>query len=137
MRLPVLFALLASLAAPAALAAGKAAESPAPVAPSPPPPYEDKLVRLSEILGSVQYLRSLCGADKDTDWRDSMQKLLDLETAGEPDRTEKLTAAFNRGYRAFAAIHTSCTPAAVKAEEQYRIDGATLATEIATRFGNL
>ncbi|MGR6466174.1 TIGR02301 family protein [Rhizobium sp. PAMB 3182] len=137
MRLPVLFVLLASFAAPAAFAAGKAAEQPAPAAPSPPPPYEDKLVRLSEILGSVQYLRSLCGTDKETNWRDSMQKLLDLETAGEPDRTAKLTAAFNRGYRAFAAIHTGCTPAAVKAEEQYRIDGATLATEIATRFGNL
>ena len=49
---------------------------------------------------------------------------------------EKLTAAFNRGYRSFAAIYTACTDSAVVAEERYRNEGATLATEITARFGN-
>jgi uncharacterized protein (TIGR02301 family) len=47
-----------------------------------------------------------------------------------------LTAAFNRGYRSFAAVHTACTDAALTAAERYRNEGATLATEIASRFGN-
>jgi uncharacterized protein (TIGR02301 family) len=65
-----------------------------------------------------------------------MQQLLDSETNGEPQRKEKLTAAFNRGYRAFASVYTDCTQAAIVAEERYRNEGATLATEITSRFGN-
>ncbi|WP_165220833.1 TIGR02301 family protein [Affinirhizobium pseudoryzae] len=100
-----------------------------------PAPYDAQLLRLAEILGSVHYLRTLCGADS-ADWRTSMQTLLDAETLNEPKRREKLTASFNRGYRAFAGVHTTCTPAARQAEERYRNEGATLAAEIATRYGN-
>lgn len=100
-----------------------------------PTPYDGQLLRLAEVLGSVHYLRSLCSAAS-ADWRSSMQNLLDAETINEPHRREKLTAAFNRGYRAFAAVHTSCTPAARKAEERYRNEGATLSGEIAARYGN-
>lgn len=98
-------------------------------------PYDQQLIRLAEILGSVHYLRTLCGAPG-SDWRTTMQKLLDTETANEPSRRERLTASFNRGYRSFAAVHTTCTPAARLAEERYRAEGATLAAEIAARYGN-
>lgn len=101
-----------------------------------PAPYDDKLGRLAEILGSVHYLRGLCNPGKEDDWRNVMQQLLDAETQNEPKRREVLTAAFNRGYRSFASVYTDCTPAAVMAEERYRIEGATLATEITARFGN-
>jgi uncharacterized protein (TIGR02301 family) len=60
-------------------------------------------------------------------WRLRMQQLLDSEAKDEPQRKEKLTAAFNRGYRAFASVYTDCTPAAIMAEERYRNEGATLA----------
>jgi len=100
-----------------------------------PAPYDDRLARLSEILGSVHYLRTLCGETR-SDWRISMQKLIDSETANEPKRREKLTAAFNRGYRSFASVHTACTATARSAEEAYRAEGATLAAEIAARYGN-
>jgi uncharacterized protein (TIGR02301 family) len=99
-------------------------------------PYDDKLTRLSEVLGSVHYLRTLCKAEGAEEWRVRMQQLLDSEAKDEPDRKEKLTAAFNRGYRAFASVYTDCTPAAIMAEERYRNEGATLATEITSRFGN-
>lgn len=99
-------------------------------------PYDEKLSRLSEVLGSVSYLRTLCKAEKSADWRQSMQQLIDSEAKDEPKRKEKFTAAFNRGYRAFASVYTDCTPAAIVAEERYRIEGATLATEITSRFGN-
>ncbi|RWX75924.1 TIGR02301 family protein [Neorhizobium lilium] len=110
--------------------------------PPPPPPVEDKpapydtqLNRLAEVLGSISYLRMLCGAQRE-DWRDAMRQFLDADTANEPKRREKLTAAYNRGYRSFAAVHTACTPAAQTAAERYRNEGATLATEITSRFGN-
>jgi uncharacterized protein (TIGR02301 family) len=104
--------------------------------PIPGVPYDDKLARFAEVLGSVHYLRTLCKAPGGDEWRNSMQQLLDSETGNEPQRKEKLTAAFNRGYRAFASVYTDCTPAAIVAEERYRNEGATLATEITSRFGN-
>ena len=121
---------------------GASAKAKAPVAEAPPPPpakptpYDDRLSRFAEILGSVHYLRSLCDPGKAEEWRSGMQTLLDVETADEPARRERLTAAFNRGYRAFASVYTQCTPAAVTAEERYRNEGATLAGEITARFGN-
>lgn len=130
--------LVAAPAASAQKAAGgvpPATSEPAKPEVEKPAPYDGQLLRLAEILGSVQYLRSLCGDDS-ADWRASMQALLDAEAANEPARRERLTASFNRGYRAFAAVHASCTPAARIAEENYRNEGATLAAEIAARYGN-
>ena len=133
------FLLLCALAQSVAAAQTKA--DPAPPAPPPdsgtPAPYDDQLLRLSEIIGSVHYLRHLCAPDSpEQDWRDKMQRLLDSETKDEPRRREQLTAAFNRGYRSFASVYTDCTPQAITAEERYRNEGATLATEITARFGN-
>ncbi len=110
-----------------------AVPAPAPVQKS--APYDAQMARLSEILGSLHYLRSLCG-EEDDDWRQAMQELLDADTAGEPTRRERLTAAFNRGYRSFASLHTTCSDTARAAEERNRNEGATLAAEIAGRFGN-
>ncbi|WP_181315812.1 TIGR02301 family protein [Rhizobium sp. JAB6] len=101
-----------------------------------PAPYDQQLSRLSEILGSIDYLRNLCSPTREDGWRGDMQQLLDTETKSEPKRREKLTAAFNRGYRSFASVYTNCTPQARLAEERYRNEGATLATEITARFGN-
>ena len=43
-------------------AAGRSRATPPPAAEGPPPPYEPQLLRLSEILGALSYLRDLCGA---------------------------------------------------------------------------
>ncbi|MCJ8519128.1 TIGR02301 family protein [Rhizobium tarimense] len=111
------------------------APAPAPAVEEKPAPYDEQLARLAEILGSIHYLRSLCG-EEGGGWRQSMQELLNADTATEPKRRERLTAAFNRGYRSFASVHTTCTGAARTAEGRYRNEGATLAAEIAARFGN-
>lgn len=124
-----------------ASAAGKAAEKteqppPAPVQVPQVVPYDRELLRLAEIMGSMHYLRSLCNPDEKDQWREKMQRLIATEAGKEPARKQKLTAAFNRGYRSFAAVHASCTGAALEAEERYRAEGATLAAEITARFGN-
>jgi uncharacterized protein (TIGR02301 family) len=111
-------------------------ETPAAARASEPAPYDDRLARLSEIVGSVHYLRTLCGdGAEDEGWRQTMQEFIAAE-APEAERGAKFTAAFNRGYRSFASVYTTCTPAAALAEERYRSEGATLAAEIIARFGN-
>jgi uncharacterized protein (TIGR02301 family) len=111
------------------------ATPPAPQVATPRAPYDDRLIRLSEIVGSVHYLRELCAEDEDSRWRTMMGELIAAE-APEADRRERLTAAFNRGYRSFASVYRSCTPSAAAAESRYRSEGATLASEIIARFGN-
>jgi uncharacterized protein (TIGR02301 family) len=106
------------------------------VAEEKPAPYDPQLVRLSEILGSVQYLRTLCKGEGEDGWRQAMQQLIDQEAANEVRRRERFTAAFNRGYRTFASVYKACTEPAVVAEQRYRAEGATLASEIVARFGN-
>ena len=108
---------------------------PPPVVEEKATPYDDRLMRMAEVLGSVHYLRNLC-IGNETEWRQMMETLLAEETANEPQRAARLTAAFNRGYRSFAATYVKCTPQAIAAEEKYRAEGATLAAEIAGRFGN-
>lgn len=101
-----------------------------------PPPYDQRLIRLAEVLGSVHYLRNLCVKEPEDVWRRSMQELIDKETVNEAKRRERMTAAFNRGYRTFASVYTTCTQPAIVAEQRYRAEGATLASEIVARFGN-
>lgn len=98
------------------------------------PPYDAALLRLSEILGALHYLRPLCGAAEASLWRDQMQGLLDDE-APSPERRTRLTAAFNRGYAGFSALYRTCTPAATVAIDRYLIEGSRLAREVTTRYG--
>ncbi|MCD2177576.1 TIGR02301 family protein [Rhizobium sp. C1] len=101
-----------------------------------PAPYDDKLVQLAEILGSLDFIRNLCERGTEPQWKTMMGQLLDSDAKEEPARREKLTAAYNRGYRTFSAIQTTCSTQLRATAERYRIEGATLATEIATRYGN-
>ncbi|MCY6381444.1 TIGR02301 family protein [Hoeflea prorocentri] len=98
------------------------------------PPYEARLIRLSEIVGSVHYLRTLC-LKTDEGWRTKMQALIDLE-ATDPERRARFVAAFNKGYRSFASVHRKCNTVAIEAEELYRKQGLELASEIIARYGN-
>ncbi len=108
----------------------------APAATFKPAPYDDKLAQLSEILGSLDFIRNLCERDSEPQWKAMMAQLLDSDAKDEPARREKLTAAYNRGYRTFSAIQTTCSAQLRDTAERYRNEGATLATEIATRYGN-
>ncbi|WP_295811843.1 TIGR02301 family protein [uncultured Nitratireductor sp.] len=96
--------------------------------------YETPLLRLAEVLGSIHYLRNLCGEETGT-WRAKMEELLDTEdpTAA---RREKLIASFNRGYRAFAGTYENCTDQAMTAIDHYMNEGSRLSTEIVQRYGN-
>jgi uncharacterized protein (TIGR02301 family) len=114
------------------------AGEPAPAAPQiqgGPAPFETDLMRLSEILGALQYLRALCGANEGQKWRDEMQALLEAE-AVTPDRRSRMVANFNRGYRSFQQAYRTCTPAATVAVRRYLDEGAKISREITARYTN-
>jgi uncharacterized protein (TIGR02301 family) len=97
-------------------------------------PYEKNLTRLAEILGSLQYLRNLCG-EKGNQWREAMDAILITEHPG-PDRRAQLVASFNRGYRTYSDIYHTCTASATEAIARYMKEGETLSRDTANRFGN-
>jgi len=97
-------------------------------------PYDDKLLRLSEVLGSIHYLRALCGAKEGSKWRDVMLKLIVTEEPG-PKRKARLIARFNRGYRAFDGTYGACTDSALVAARRYVAEGANLSAQITGRYG--
>jgi len=97
-------------------------------------PYDGELARLAELLGSLHYLRNLCG-EKGTTWREQMEQLIATEDP-DPNRRAMLTASFNRGYRSFDSVYTTCTASAVEAIERYMLEGETLSKQIVAKYGN-
>ena len=97
-------------------------------------PFEPGLMRLAEVLGSLHFLRNLCG-EKGDQWRVEMEKLLESENP-DPDRRARFIASFNRGYRSFSGTYTRCTPSATEAIARYMKEGETLSRDIASRYGN-
>lgn len=115
-------------------AAKTAPAPPAQPTPGAAPPYEADLLRLSEILGAVHYLRQLCKADEGDVWRDQMEKLLDTETSDETRRS-RMVDRFNRGYDSYKSVYLSCTSAATESTRRYLDEGARIAAEITARYG--
>ena len=75
-----------------------AAALPARAAESATAPFDNDLVRLSEIMGALHYLRALCGSNEGAKWRSEMQALVDAEAPSGPRRA-RLVESFNHGYR--------------------------------------
>ncbi len=98
------------------------------------PPFDAGLMRLAEVLGSLHFLRNLCG-EAGSQWRQQMEKLLDAEKPA-PERRAQFIASFNRGYRSFEGTYSSCTASATEAIGRYMLEGERLSRDITTRFGN-
>ena len=121
-------ALLVALLLPMAAAAQQRSQSPAAKpaeqpAPEPTAPlYEPQLLQLSEIMGSLAYLRTLCGGREAQDWRARMSALIEAE-GRTPQRRDRLTAAFNRGFKAYSLTHRSCTETSQEASSRLAAEG--------------
>jgi uncharacterized protein (TIGR02301 family) len=99
----------------------------------PPPddrPYDNKLLRLAEILGAVHYLRELCGAQEGQVWRDQMKEILRNEGTTAVRRA-KLVNAFNDGYRGYRRTYRTCTQSATLATTRFSSEGASIAASLA------
>jgi uncharacterized protein (TIGR02301 family) len=124
--------MLHALAA-AVLLAGSTIAAAEDAEPRRPPAYEADLMRLSEVMGSLAFLRGLCEAQDAEDWPQRMRDLLEAEGS---ERAERLAGAYNRGYGAFALTYRRCTPAAEIAIGRFLEEGDALARMIAARYGN-
>lgn len=129
-----LFAVLAQTSHAQTTKETDGAEIPKPSIATLPPAYDAQMMRLSEILGALHYLRELCGADEKQLWREQMAKLLVKEEPSE-ERKARLIANFNKGFRGFREIYRECTPTAVAATNQYLKQGARISAEIPDRYG--
>ena len=112
-----------------ALAQPASAQNPAATA------FEGSLQRLAEILGTLHYLRNICGANEGLKWRNEMQALVDAEAQG-GERKARLTAAFNRGYRGYQQNYRTCTPAAEVVIRRYLDEGSKIARDMTARYAN-
>ncbi len=100
-----------------------------------PAPFDGSLQRLAEIMGSLHYLRGLCGANEGQKWRQELQALIDAE-APTGERRARMIASFNRGYRGFQQTYRTCTPAADLVIRRYLDEGAKIAREVTARYAN-
>ncbi len=98
-------------------------------------PYDDRLMRLSEVLGAIHYLRELCGANEGQYWRDRMHDLMDAEGSSALRRA-KLTRAFNQGYRSYSRTYNTCSPSAQTAITRFLSEGSDLSDGMLKAFPN-
>jgi uncharacterized protein (TIGR02301 family) len=98
-------------------------------------PFDADLQRLAEILGTLHYLRGICGANEGAKWRNEMQALIDAETPS-GDRRARMIAGFNRGYNGFQQTYRVCTPAANVAIRRYIEEGSKISRDLTARYAN-
>jgi uncharacterized protein (TIGR02301 family) len=110
--------------------AGGSTRLPAALKPGEAKPYDDKLMRLSEILGAIHYLRELCGQNDRQLWRERMRDLIEMD-AGSARRRALLSQGFNKGYRDYGRTYQSCTPAAQTVISRFLAEGAQIADGLA------
>ena len=124
--------LVASLCLAPSAAAFAQAQDEEPV-PEAPPGYEAQIMRLSEILGALHFLREICRGGDSLEWRVEMETLLAAEAPG-PDRKTRMVARFNHGFETLNAVYRRCTPAAVALIERYLEEGRTISDDIRLRY---
>lgn len=95
-------------------------------------PYDANLLRLSEILGVVHYLRALCGIDDQLLWRKKMEDLIRAE-GGTVSRKLKLTKSFNKGYKSFQRTYRLCTPSAKVAIDHFLEEGIEISEKLVAK----
>jgi uncharacterized protein (TIGR02301 family) len=98
-------------------------------------PFDGDLQRLAEILGTLHYLRGICGNNEGNKWRSEMQALIDAETPS-GERRARMIAGFNRGYNGFQQTYRTCTPAALVAIRRYVDEGAKISRDLTARYAN-
>jgi uncharacterized protein (TIGR02301 family) len=125
-----MFALPLLLAQPAAAQQAQSGKQQPPQAPALHPgsddrPYDAQLFRLAEILGTVHYLRELCGANEGQVWREHMREIVNAEGTNALRRA-KLVESFNRGYRDYSRTYRACTQPALVAIQRFMDQAATI-----------
>lgn len=101
---------------------------------NPPPAYEGPLLRLSELMGALHYLRGLCGAGDVDAWREKMSAFIE-SVGSDMARRERLAGAFNRGYRTFQQSYRGCNASARATIRAYLAESGQIARDVGARYG--
>ena len=107
--------------------------TPTPTSVESPPPYEPQLLRLAELIGSLAYLRDLCGDGDGATFRAKFAELVDAEGTTDP-RKEALAGAFNRGFRDYELTYRACTPVAHEIVTRFLDEAGRIAKDVANRY---
>ncbi|MDN3718420.1 TIGR02301 family protein [Roseibium salinum] len=99
------------------------------------PPYEQQLMRLSEIFGALHFLRPPFAERPTlraggTGWRTSWTR-----RPWTKNRRRRFIERFNQGYRGFSVAYRECTDAARIAMAQYLSEGETIISDVTSRYG--
>ncbi len=127
-------ALLAAVSmAQSQTAAPKPGEPPSPRVEA-PPAYETQLLRLSELMGALNYLSDLCRPGAGAPFHAKMAALLEVEAASQ-SRKELLSGAFNRGFHDYERTYSACTDSAQTIIARFLEEIGKLAKDVSDRYG--
>ncbi len=111
----------------------KPAPKPAPTR-SEAPPYEAELLRLSELMGALAYLRDLCRDGDGAGFRTEIARLIEADPSPQEEK-DQLAGAFNRGFDSYRLSYRVCTSNARVTIAAYLTESQRLAKEVAARYG--
>ncbi len=138
--------LIAALSAPGMAQQQAAPQPQRRAAPSPQPPkepvrpplpaeYEKPMLELSETLGSLAFLTTLCRPnERPNPWQKRMETLVESEGAAQGNR-ERLMGAYNSGFSTFSTTYRQCTDAARAARSILVREASRLARALEQRYG--
>jgi uncharacterized protein (TIGR02301 family) len=137
---PAIAALVLALAQGAPAAKPAAPAKPAPAAPAAPakpapPPYEADLLRLSELMGALAYLRDVCHDGDGMAFRQQIAGLIAADPRSQEEK-DQLAGAFNRGFDGYRLTYRLCTANARATIAAYLAESQRLTKEVATRYGS-
>jgi uncharacterized protein (TIGR02301 family) len=130
---PAVWALILTLAQSAPAAKATPAPKPAPTR-SEAPPYEADLLRLSELMGALAFLRDLCRDGDGAGFRSEIAKLIEADSSPQEEKNQ-LAGAFNRGFDTYRLSYRVCTSNARVTIAAYLSESQRLAKEVAARYG--
>lgn len=97
-------------------------------------PYEPQLLRLSELMGALHYLRGLCGFADAPVWRDKMNALIEGQALDDTGKA-RFAGAFNRGYRTFSETYRNCDEPAAKVIRAYLTESGAIIKDLDSHYG--
>lgn len=92
--------------------------------------YNADLIRLSELLGAIHYLRELCETQDGQLWRNKMAELIKNEEP-EEDQRQLMISHFNISYHRYQNAYSRCTEQAARDVNGFIAEGEALALRLA------
>ena len=92
--------------------------------------FNDGLMRLAEILGSIHHLRNICGANDGPLWRNKMIDMMNAAELEAPER-KKIIAHFNDAFYSARTRYPDCTNDAARRANLLFSEGHRLAEKLA------